>query len=309
MSEYRFILEPYKSMKDKYFCPNCNKRTFTRYIDSTNKQQISNKVGKCSRIIKCSYHYPPKEYFNDNSYSNIKYVSYKIKSKIIIKPTTYIDFKILQSSFGKPNNFLLFLQDNLFGKEITDELVKKYNIGTIQYWQNKATIFWQVDTLGKVRTGKVMLYNPKTGKRIKKPYNHINWIHTIKKNENFNLKQCYFGEHLLNNNKDKSVAIVESEKSAIIASIYLPEFIWLACGSVNNLNHEKTKILKGRNVVLFPDLKCYELWKNKIPDLTKLANFKISNLLEKNATVKEKEKGYDIADYLINLNIDYKQFT
>lgn len=34
--------------------------------------------------------------------------------------------------------------------------------------------FWQVDNQGKVRTGKVMLYYPKTGKRVK---NHTTIFH------------------------------------------------------------------------------------------------------------------------------------
>ena len=35
---------------------------------------------------------------------------------------------------------------------------------------------------------------------------------------------------LLSENPTKSVAIVESEKSALIATHYMPEFIWLATG-------------------------------------------------------------------------------
>ena len=99
----------------------------------------------------------------------------------------------------------------------------------------------------------------------------------------------------------KPIAIVESEKTAIISSMYLPEFIWLACGSANNLNKAKTKALKGRNVVLFPDLKCFDLWNNKIPQLTSLVTFRTSTLLKDKATETEKQQGLDLADYLINI--------
>ena len=76
----------------------------------------------------------------------------------------------------------------------------------------------------------------------------------------------------------------------------------MACGSLNNLNESKTRALKGRNVVLFPDLKCFDLWNDKIPKLTSLATFRTSTLLEEKATVEEKEKGLDIADYLLKIS-------
>jgi len=57
-----------------------------------------------------------------------------------------------------------------------------------------------------------MLYSPTTGKRVKEPFNHITWVHKALKQPDFNLKQCLFGEHLLQD-KTKPVAIVESEKN------------------------------------------------------------------------------------------------
>jgi hypothetical protein len=67
-----------------------------------------------------------------------------------------------------------------------------------------------------------------------------------------------FGEHLLID-KTKPVAIVESEKTAVIASVYLPQFIWVAVGSLTNLNAEKCNVLKGRTVTLFPDLNGFDI--------------------------------------------------
>lgn len=94
-------------------------------------------------------------------------------------------------------------------------------VGTSKYWEG-ATVFWQMDYQNRVRTGKIMLYNPATGKRIKEPYNHVTWVHSILHKEDYNLKQCFFGEHLLPEDKSRPVALVESEKTAIIASYYLP---------------------------------------------------------------------------------------
>jgi hypothetical protein len=73
------------------------------------------------------------------------------------------------------NNFILFLI-NHFGIEITSELIKKYNIGTSKKWHG-ATIFWQLDVDLNIRTGKIMLLNANTGRRVKEPINHITWVH------------------------------------------------------------------------------------------------------------------------------------
>ncbi|MCX7551547.1 DUF6371 domain-containing protein [Xanthomarina sp. F2636L] len=304
MKNYRFILEPYNGIKTRFVCPKCHKKNkFTKYVDLHTNEYLHDYVGCCNRKIKCGYHYTPKQYFENNNISLIK-SNYFIKTEIKQKPNpSFIDSDYMTKSKNSknPNYFIDFLT-NHWNKEVAFELAEKYNIGTSNNWQG-ANVFWQVDINNNIRSGKIMLYNASSGKRIKKPYNHINWVHNILKIENFHLEQCYFGEHLLNEDKNKPVAIVESEKTAIISSVYLPEFIWLACGSVNNLNESKTKVLKGRNVVLFPDLNCYDIWNKKITVLTKLATFRTSTLLQEKATEKEKELGLDIADYLINLKI------
>jgi hypothetical protein len=121
----------------------------------------------------------------------------------------------------------------------------------------------------------------------------------------FELKQCLFGEHLLID-KTKSVAIVESEKTALIASVYLPQFIWLAVGSLASLNAEKCSVLKGRRVILFPDLNGFEKWNSKAKELSYITNFTVSDLLERKATDAEREQGLDLADYL--MRFDFQQF-
>ena len=302
MKNHRYILEPYKGMKSRYRCPSCNKtKVFTKYIDTTTNEHLSDTVGYCSRLIKCGYHYKPKQYFQDNNISLDKTkISNYIKPKAQQKPkTSFIDAEVMKKSkTSKKENYFIDFLASLWDYEIAYYLAEKYNIGTSKYW-NGATVFWQVDKSNNIRTGKIMLYNASNGKRIKEPYNHINWVHKALKIKDFNLEQCYFGEHLLNEDINIPVAICESEKTAIISSILLPEFVWLACGGLNNLNDKNTRILKGRYVVLFPDTKCFDLWNDKIPKLTKLATFKTSTLLKDKATENEKIKGFDIADYLI----------
>lgn len=304
MKEYRYTLEKYNGIKTRFRCPNCEKnKVFTKYIDLHTNEYLSDAVGCCSRLIKCGYHYKPKQYFNDN---NISFTKTKAGSYVRPKPqpkpeTSFINAEVMQKTINREsnNNFLKFLS-NIWSYEVAEDLASKYNIGTSKLW-NGATVFWQVDSKNRIRSGKIMLYDVSTGKRIKEPYNHINWVHKSLKLEPFNLQQCYFGEHLLNKNTSKPVAIVESEKTAIISSVFLPEFVWLACGSLNNLNEAKTKVLKGRNVVLFPDLGCFDLWNDQIQKLTRLATFRTSSLLRDNATNNEKKQGLDLADYLLKI--------
>jgi hypothetical protein len=151
-----------------------------------------------------------------------------------------------------------------------------------------------------------MVYDPTTGKRVKNLELPVYWVHKALKKPEFELRQCLFGEHLLID-KTKPVAIVESEKTAVIASVYLPQFIWVAVGSLTNLNAEKCSILQGRTVTLFPDLNGFEKWSSKAKELSHLATFTVSDLLERKASEAEKKQGFDLADYLIKH--DYKAFA
>lgn len=313
MNEHKYILEPYKGMNTRYRCPSCQQRdkTFSRYIDTETGEHIHPSVGRCNRESNCGHHYTPKQYFQDNniSFDTPQPKAYKPRPVTPLpKPVSFIPVEVFKASLNptafEVNHFVKFLID-LFGVEVASEQVSLYFIATSKHW-NGSTVFWQIDTQGKVRTGKIMLYNPTTGKRVKEPFNHIHWVHKALKQPEFNLKQCFFGEHLLID-KTKPVAIVESEKTTVIASVYLPQFIWLAVGSLTNLNAEKSSILKGRTVTLFPDLNGFEKWSSKAKELSHLAIFTVSDLLERKATDAERKQGFDLADYLIKFN--YKEFA
>lgn len=303
-------------MNTRYRCPGCNHRekTFTRYIDTETGEHLAPSVGKCNRENNCGYHYKPKQYFQDNkiystqSFSPTFYkraTSPQATLTVKPKPVSFIPVEIFKASLKSldANYFVKFLL-GLFPADVISELISRYFIGTSKHW-NGASVFWQIDISGKIRTGKIMLYSPATGKRVKEPFNHISWVHKALRLPEFGLRQCFFGEHLIQD-KTKPVAIVESEKTAVIASIYLPQFIWLAVGSLTNLNAEKCSVLKGRNVTLFPDLKGFDKWNSKAKELSHIARFTVSELLERRATEQEHKQGLDLADYLIKF--DYREF-
>jgi len=294
----KYRLEPYNGMKTRFICPKCNsKNSFTRYIDTETNNYIDLNVGRCNKEINCGYHKKPKDFFTENNISINS--SFLLRNEIIKeKPPDYIDFSILESSLKcyDNNNFIKFL-NTIFDSQTVKSLIEKYYIGTSKHW-NGATIFWQIDEVFKIRTGKIMLYDSIKGKRIKEPYNHLNWVHKKIKKDDFSLKQTLFGMHLIKDSSEP-IAIVESEKTAIICSVYYPNYIWLATGGLNNLNKQLMRIFKNRSVVLFPDLGAFEKWSLKVETFNENGNIKVSDILEKNATETEKQNGFDLADYIL----------
>ncbi|MEI6848155.1 MAG: DUF6371 domain-containing protein [Chlorobiaceae bacterium] len=294
MPDYRFQLE--KGGR-KYTCPQCGKLRFVRYVNTTTGEQIADQVGRCDREDSCGYHLRPREYLQLTGQNPFTVTKPAQKQEPVLKPeSSFIDAKIFQQTLTgyNQNNFCRWLC-SLFGEQQAFELTAAYKIGTSKRWPGSC-VFWQIDRNGKIRGGKIMLYNSKTGRRVKEPFNHVTWVHTALKLEPYHLQQCLFGEHLLALDTVKPVAIVESEKTAIVASGFVSDFIWLATGGKDNLKKEKLKTLHGRRVTLFPDLGAFSKWKSIAAGSP---NVTISNTLERRATEAERKQGCDLADYLL----------
>ncbi|MDD4992522.1 MAG: DUF6371 domain-containing protein [Paludibacter sp.] len=300
-------LQPYKGKDTRHDCPSCKaKLSFTLYLDGNTHKPIHDDVGKCNRESKCGYHYTPKQYFLDNPSSLTPPLGGGgVGSKPIEppRPIGTIPFSYVQKSASYKSNFVRFLFDYFSDSQI-QSATENYALGATK---NKEVIFWQIDIQGKVRTGKIMQYNPATGKRIKHESGAIDWVHNKLKQkkqlpDDFNLQQCFFGEHLLKIYPDKQVAIVESEKSAIVASCIVPDMVWLAAGNLNGLSIEKCHVLKGRNVMLYPDLGAFSKWSVKATEIQNqnICRISISTLLEDEATDTDRTNGLDIADYIIS---------
>ena len=119
------------------------------------------------------------------------------------------------------------------------------------------------------------------------------------------LIQCLFGEHLLSvpGNKAKTVPLVESEKTAVIASAIMLKYIWLATGGKSQLSPEKLAVLRGRKVIAFPDADGYRQWTKKLTSIEGLT-ITVSDILEKHATGIDSRDHIDIADWLIRWRED-----
>jgi len=309
MSEYRFHLEKYRS-GSKIDCPSCGKkRYFVRYIDKQGMVRFPSTVGKCDHEQSCGFHCTPREYFRDNPEAmpndDCRIGQAFRQSVVHTRPApvepSYIPDGIVRASMSHyDKNPLYQYLCGVFDAEETMRLFNLYRVGTSARWGG-STVFWQTDETGKVRTGKIMLYNPSTGRRVKEPQACVSWAHAELRLPDFNLRQCLFGQHLLPLYPDRTVFIVESEKSAVIASHYMPDVLWLATGSKNGCFHVQTvEVLRGRDVILLPDLGATDAWREKVPIFQPVCrSVAVSTMLEDMATDEQRSQGLDIVDFLL----------
>ena len=323
---HRYILQPYRGISSRKTCPACgHKGEFALYVDTETGLPLHPSVGRCNRDQKCGYHYTPAEFFKDNPDARPKddwkplFVPVQKeapKPKTEFLPSKYIP---TMNQIEKNNLFKFFCSK--FGEAKSREVFEKYRVGTSKHWRNDeglSAVFPQIDTTGRLRQIKVSGYNPITGKRLHKEHpaekmtskGYIMdtqqdkvWFagKSLLGNYEANLTQCFFGEHLLHSGND--VAIVESEKTAMIASLYVPNTIWLATGGKNGCkwtSREVSKVLQGKRVILYPDLKCLSDWSKNAETLKSYGlDVKVSKWLEEHTSDEDKALGLDIGDYLI----------
>lgn len=284
-------LSPFSNERTPSFTVNLNKGIF--------KDFSSGNGGDCLKFLMLvqdwkfldALRYVAKKYNIElDDKSDINY-SYQKRLPVQNLQPDFIHPNTMLGTVGNydKNNLYKFLCDK-FGEHKTNKAFKDYYIGVTGNW----TIFWQIDIDTYVRSGKFIKYLP-NGRRDKDC--KASWEHAKTKEykpvyPNFNLVQCFFGEHLIGK---KPIAIVESEKTALVASILLNRYTWIACGSKNGLNDVKCGVLANRSVILFPDLGCFKEWS----EIAVKKGYSISNLIENKATEDDIRNGLDIADFLM----------
>ena len=175
------------------------------------------------------------------------------------------------------------------------------------------TIFWQIDELNRVRTGKMMLYKI-DGHRDKEAKHNFNWIHSLvfrdprlprygyDKQE---MKQTLFGMHLLNAYPMATINIVESEKTAILMAIAYGNTatqLWMACGGKENLSRDRLLplIRSQRKIMLFPDRDAVDEWQLKKMQLG-YHNVTLNTQAVKDWWIEADGEKADIADVVIRM--------
>ena len=248
MKQYKYEL-----MKGsrRYICPKCQKKEFKVFVKTgTNIVVDSEKFGRCNRQDSCGYFQYPKIKEDDIESSHY------VPEREFIAPRA-IDFvakEIVEATFNqyKTNVFFMYLVKT-FGMEVAYQLRDDYYIGTAK---GGGTIFWQQDNRDRFRTGKVMYYNS-NGRRNK---DRMSWFVHKQIADDFNYRQCFFGLHLVDG--DKPVALCESEKTAVMMSVYMPEYTWIASGGSEMLSMERLSELKRLDMV-FADHGQFKKWEHK----------------------------------------------
>lgn len=330
-SIYKHILEPSGNGREYHICPNCGAKKFTWYIDVDTGLPLADYVGRCERINSCGYHYPPREYFKSLNFQNGKNMNNE-KEQSVKKAISVVEEERVNRRYPKNvdyiKNALFCFLVAVFGKQKVLAAFQKYDVRTSMLFRKNdkygaAFIMRAIDSL--IRQVKEMAYDPNTGKRVKEGqdvflldyYNRCYKIDTsnfricsagknLMKDYDFKNKLCFFGEHLLAGEVNKPIAIVESEKTAIICDICMPDYIWLATGGKNGCKwttEEVFQVLKDANqpITLFPDLNATEDWIAKAEKLLAAGlDVSIYDLEEQEGiTEEDKAKGLDIGDYLI----------
>ena len=186
---------------------------------------------------------------------------------------------------------------------------ERYRLGCSR---DGGVIFWQIDQMDQVYDGKIMYYRSD----CHRDHDHKpSWVsYLLRKGgflpESWKSQHCLFGTHLLKNGKMKElknemiVAVVESEKTAVIMSELYPGYLWLAAGGLYELTAQKLFPLRGRKIILFPDTDtegmAYGTWYRVMQEAQCLLGHSIhlSPLLEQRATKAQKAAKIDLVDLL-----------
>ena len=93
-------------------------------------------------------------------------------------------------------------------------------------------------------------------------------------------QDCLFGAHLLDEYPEATCCLVEAPKTAIYASLILgtpnkTNMLYLATGGAGMLTAERCEPLKGRNVVLFPDIDQHDAWEKRGNEIARKLNWKL----------------------------------
>jgi len=313
--------------KEKFTCPDCGAgNRFVKFMDNQTGLYLDGDFGKCDRIDSCGYESRPENSFIDESECNVKYRSHNLYDSSVLNENIENYRK-----YDKPNIFFIGLI-KLFGFDKTQQAIDLYKLAT--FWDGAIIYFYIFN--GKLKSAKIMWYDENLH-RIKYDKNetdykirdnnyrkHIQWLHNVNYHsdngnfyhgnevDDFDLCTPLFGWDLLKGN-DKTICLVESEKTAVIMSIVYPDFIWLATGGLQNLQPFKFPDYNNRKWLFFPDLgnnkdvTIKDYWIKQVDKISENYSFTVCKFIDfippqitNDRLNKCIAQGYDIADFILD---------
>ncbi len=275
-------------------CPSCrNEESFINYLDSSTGLPIEDGiVGRCNND-ECEYNLSPNA-------DNLEYLKMLLQKtgKLTYTQCTNDEYAVYGfdcndywKSEPYDSNMVTFLVSK-FGEADTKKAIKKYRITSPGY-DKCLNVFWYIDSKKRAREAKLYKFDESIAKIVPVFDNVPIRIDHIPDYEPYYyaIDKVFFGQHLITRKKDLLVGIVQSEFTAIVASIVLPEYTWLATGG-QELDYQLVKPILNKNVTLFPDSDNFQEWKN----FSESFEFKVSHVLRNNSS-----HCTNIADYFLNL--------
>ncbi len=297
---YRFELLP-GNRANLRECPRCGKRRFRPYLD-TRTGEVLERFGRCNRVESCGFTEFP-HHLLENSTPHLP-------APPPLPPPPRVQgvfwdwgcYTALDRS-GRLSSWLL----ERFGKEVLEETHRRYLLGSLEVGGRTFEVFWHLSLPNNLHTA-ALIEMRREGDRLKRTGTQT-WLHALPDWREAAPKvwtQTLFGLNQLTlfrgkEQLTKPLRIVEGYRTAIVCSIYFPEFVWLAASSVQGLkqyNYRTLEPLKAFTLELFPDAgeEAEKVWSEDAKEL-RSRGFKVelnSSLL--NAFNAYKARGEEVGD-------------
>ena len=335
--DHRYTLTSNKA--PKLDCPKCNApKHWQRYLDTYTGELLPPYYGRCDNEGKCkAWNDPYKDGYTkaiwecergaDARFPQTAHHQHRPQITKQ-KETVFIPGEALTPTLQgyERNTFIQNLLHRVpFPLEAADvqNAIAAYYLGTIsEGYMSGAVTFPFIDISGNIHAVQAKTFDAAnhTTRTSSLPYileqQHTtaaqpspDWLKAYK--ESGSGFSCLFGEHLLSRYPHHTIALVEAPKTAIYGALYfgLPEdsdLIWLAVYNKSAFTFGRLQALRGRNVIIFPDLSkdgsTFAQWSVKAADFEKRmpgTHFTVSELLEESAGAADRAAGNDLADVLI----------
>lgn len=144
---------------------------------------------------------------------------------------------------------------------IIDGFVEEYHLGatTKVMKEHYGTVLPHINQNNEIMGGAVVYYEPSNMHVLQVESitdNLYNWYSYIYVED----PEVFFGEHLLCHDQ---VVVVRQELTALLGRLAMPQRDWLAVGEMGDLTPPMMEKLRGRQVALYPDDLCYDIWKKQ----------------------------------------------